>query len=63
MASETTNAVERTRLPAEKLRWMCPDGCMKFDTTEGVAPTEGTIGQDRGLRALKLGLESRKEHA
>jgi len=57
MASENTSARDRTRLPAEKLRWICPDGCMEFDSTDGVAPIEGTIGQERGLRALKLGLE------
>ncbi len=30
---------------------------MKFDTTDKVAPVQGTIGQDRALKALKLGLE------
>jgi len=30
---------------------------MKFDSTEGVLPIEGTIGQERALRALRIGLE------
>ena len=48
---------ERTRIPPEELRWSCPDDCMKFDTTAGVDPVESTIGQDRALHALKIGLE------
>jgi lon-related putative ATP-dependent protease len=30
---------------------------MKFDTTDKVVPVQGTIGQDRAMKALKLGLE------
>jgi lon-related putative ATP-dependent protease len=45
------------RVPPEELRWTCPEECLDFDTTKGVAPVEGTIGQDRALRALRIGLE------
>ncbi len=47
----------RTRVRLKDLRWSCPSGCMKFDTTDKVVPVKGTIGQDRALKALKLGLE------
>ena len=47
----------RTRVRLKDLRWSCPSGCMKFESTDTVAPVQGTIGQDRALKALKLGLE------
>lgn len=47
----------RTRVRLKDLRWSCPSGCMKFETTDKVVPVQGTIGQDRALKALKLGLE------
>lgn len=57
MSPDAAGARERTKVPAEKLRWDCPEDCLKFETTDGVAPVEGTIGQDRALKALRVGLE------
>jgi ATP-dependent Lon protease len=57
MASSEGGVLESTRLTPEQLRWTCPDDCLDFETTEGVAPVQGTIGQERALRALRIGLE------
>ena len=44
-------------LPAEDLRWYCTQEHIPAETTEEVDPIEGIIGQDRALKALKLGVE------
>ena len=44
-------------LPLEDLRWYCPLNTIPAETTESVEPIEGIIGQDRALKALKLGVE------
>lgn len=44
-------------LPIDDLRWYCPPDVIPAETTEGVEPIEGIIGQDRALKALKLGVE------
>ncbi|MFZ1728820.1 MAG: ATP-binding protein [Bacteroidota bacterium] len=50
-------APEHPQLPIEDLRWFCPLQSIPAETTEGVEPIEGIIGQDRALKALKLGVE------
>jgi len=57
MSSGEGTAKEKNRVPTTELRWSCPDGCLEFDTTDGIAPIQGTIGQDRALKALRVGLE------
>ena len=44
-------------LPAEKLRWRCEASRLPFETTAQTEPREGFIGQERALRALKMGVE------
>jgi len=44
-------------VPAEKLRWQCELESLKVKTTDDVKLTKEIIGQDRALRALRLGLE------
>lgn len=44
-------------LETSQLRWYCPQDLIPAETTEGVEPIEGIIGQDRALKALKLGVE------
>jgi lon-related putative ATP-dependent protease len=51
------SAPPHQELPVEELRWTCPPEMIPADTTEGVEPIEGIIGQDRALKALKLGVE------
>lgn len=43
-------------LNAEQARWVCPLEWIPAETTEGVEPIEGIIGQDRAIRALKMGV-------
>lgn len=44
-------------LTAEKLRWKCDPESLKLDSTDDVEACEGIIGQDRAIRALRLGLD------
>jgi ATP-dependent Lon protease len=44
-------------LPPEKLRWRCDPSRVPFATTSEAEPLEGVIGQDRAIRALKMGVE------
>jgi predicted ATP-dependent protease len=44
-------------LPPEKLRWRCDTARIPFETTAQAEPLEGVIGQDRAIRALKMGVE------
>jgi predicted ATP-dependent protease len=44
-------------LTAEKLRWRCELSRIPFETTAQAALREGFIGQERALRALKMGVE------
>jgi ATP-dependent Lon protease len=43
-------------LPAGKLRWRCELSRIPFETTAQAEPREGFIGQERALRALKMGV-------
>ncbi len=44
-------------LPAEKLRWRCELSRIPFETTAQAQKREGFVGQERALRALKMGVE------
>ena len=44
-------------VPAEKLRWRCPPDSLPFETTNEIKPCLDIIGQERALRAIRLGLE------
>src|ERR1700751_3763878 len=50
-------APEHIALPPEKLRWRCEPSRLPFETTAQAEPREGFIGQERALRALKMGVE------
>jgi lon-related putative ATP-dependent protease len=45
------------RLPPEKLRWSCEPARIPFETTAQAEPVEGEIGQDRAIKAMKMGVE------
>lgn len=53
----TKAAPTPVELPAEKLRWRCDPTRIPFETTAHAEPLDGVIGQDRALRALKMGVE------
>ena len=44
-------------LPPEKLRWRCSPERIPFETTAEIAPVSGDFGQERALRALRMGVE------
>src|SRR4030088_741096 len=50
-------AVVHPELPPEKLRWRCEPTRLPFETTAQAELREGFIGQERALRALKMGVE------
>src|SRR4029077_6919981 len=44
-------------LPPEKLRWRCDPAGIPFQSTAEVEPATGDMGQERALRALRMGVE------
>ena len=57
MSDELKNPPTHVELPPEKLRWHCEPSRLPFETTAQADPREGFVGQDRALRALKMGVE------
>jgi predicted ATP-dependent protease len=61
MTSKNTDHVQKApahaELPAAKLRWRCELARIPFETTAQAELREGFIGQERALRALKMGVE------
>src|SRR5262249_5259234 len=53
----TKNGLKAAALPVEKLRWRCEPSRLPFETTAQAELREGLVGQDRALRALKMGVE------
>jgi ATP-dependent Lon protease len=54
--NHTKPADKHAELPTEKLRWRCELSRIPFETTAQAEPREGFIGQERALRALKMGV-------
>ncbi len=44
-------------VPIEKLRWLCPVEKLKLSSTDDVESCDWIIGQDRAVKAIKLGLD------
>ncbi|MBI5477193.1 MAG: AAA family ATPase [Ignavibacteriales bacterium] len=44
-------------IPPSQLRWVCDPKSLKVKSTKDVKATKEIIGQDRALRALRMGLE------
>jgi len=53
----TRPAPKPSELPAAKLKWRCELSRIPFETTAQAELREGFIGQERALRALKMGAE------
>jgi ATP-dependent Lon protease len=53
----TKPSPKHAELPAAKLRWTCELSRIPFETTAQAELREGFIGQERALRALKMGAE------
>ena len=50
-------SIDDLRVPVEKLAPRCDPVGLGFETTTEVAPLEGTIGQERAISALEMGLD------
>jgi predicted ATP-dependent protease len=44
-------------LKPEELRWKCDPEIFEFTSTSDIEPIEGILGQERALKALRLGVE------
>jgi hypothetical protein len=53
--SMAANSHRPQRLSAKQLRRVCDPRTLKFKTTADLQPVEGTVGQDRAVRALDFG--------
>src|SRR5579862_7775449 len=53
----TRPATSSLELPPEQLRWRCAPERIPYDTTAQAEPIEGPVGQERALRALRMGVE------
>jgi len=51
------NISKYKEVPPEKLRWQCDPKSLSFNTTDELDFCEYIIGQERALKAIKLGLE------
>lgn len=49
--------IKYKEVPAELLRWKCPIETLSFNTTDDLCACDEIIGQERALKALRLGLE------
>ncbi len=49
--------VKYEEVPVEKLRWRCPPESLPFESTKEVPACTEIIGQERALKAIRLGLE------
>ncbi|HEY5614606.1 MAG TPA: AAA family ATPase [Bacteroidota bacterium] len=51
------SAIGHKPLPVEKLRWHCDPASLGVKTSDDIKPSREIIGQERALRALRVGLE------
>ena len=52
-------APKHKELSPEDLRWKCDPEILEFGSTEDLKPIEGILGQERALKAIRLGVEMR----
>ncbi len=52
-------APKPNELKPEDLRWRCNPDIFSFDSTSDIEPIEGILGQERALKAIKLGVDLR----
>lgn len=48
---------KKYELKPEDLRWQCDPNIFEFDSTESLTPIEGILGQERALKAIRLGVD------
>ena len=52
-------APKHKELKPDDLRWKCDPEKLEFESTSNLKPIEGIVGQERALKALKLGVDLR----
>ena len=57
MAKKFQSHPKHASLPPDKLRWRCDPASIPFETTAQIEPAAGDMGQERALRALRMGVE------
>lgn len=55
MASQ--KPTKHIELKPEELRWKCDPEIFEFESTEDIDPIEGILGQERALKAIRLGVD------
>ena len=53
--------LEKKRVSVEKLRWTLDPKKLGFRTTKGLTPLEGIIGQNKAIKAIKMGIGMRSK--
>ncbi|MBI1937534.1 MAG: AAA family ATPase [Ignavibacteriales bacterium] len=48
-------------LQPKELKWVCDPEVFEFDTTTTVKPIEGIVGQERALKALRIGVDLKSQ--
>lgn len=52
-----TKPHQKYELKPADLRWECDPNIFEFDSTESLKPLEGILGQERALKAIRLGVD------
>lgn len=55
----TPRPSKHRELKPEELRWICDPDIFEFESTEDIDPIEGIMGQERALKAIRLGVDLR----
>jgi len=51
--------LKHIELKPEELRWKCDPNIFTFESTEDIDPIEGILGQERALKAIRMGVDLR----
>jgi lon-related putative ATP-dependent protease len=57
LAKTSNSHPPQASLSPDKLRWRCDPANIPFESTAEIAPITGDMGQERALRALRMGIE------
>ena len=55
----TPKPIKHKELKPEELRWKCDPNIFAFESTEDIDPIEGILGQERALKAIRMGVDLR----
>lgn len=54
-------AKKAAELQPQDLRWICDPDVFEFESTTNLKPIEGIVGQERALKALRLGVDLKSQ--